>query len=286
MQHDLLLATNNNGIQSPYPDDSVHHPGIFLKQHFPDMTHSNASYTPCYLGQRQLFWLGLCMYTPSQSRQPATLHSDGCHICKQNECLMIQQAHTILVLESKTWKIWFLCRVICLWMHCTVLTDCTEPITFVCAHLDWYSYSPSFQASVECIRRNFGLDREIFVEVFYFSLAQVLPEFHQPSLIHEQFKSNTYIKLFWCVLSRPLVGDQCQYMNLLRIRSSFQFLPHAVVLTLLLSTVHHFPQKQSQSCPVQPCSHHTLQQWCFYTCQQLFQFLLGACNTTVLCYAM
>ena len=39
------------------------------------------------------------MYTPSQSFQTAILHSDECYICKQNECLMIQQGHTILVLE-------------------------------------------------------------------------------------------------------------------------------------------------------------------------------------------
>ena len=135
------------------------------------------------------------MYTPSQLRQPAILHSDECYIHKQNGCLMIQQGHTILVVECKTWKIRFLCWDICFWMHCTVLIDCTEPITFVCTHFDRYSHSLSFQASVDCIHhlhRNFGLDREFFVEVFYLFLAQVVPEFHQPSLIHKQFESNIH----------------------------------------------------------------------------------------------
>ena len=80
-------------------------------------------------------------------------------------------------------------------MHYTVLIDRTEPIAFVCAHSDQYSDSPSFQASVDCIhhlQRNFGPDREFLVELFYFFLAQVLPEFHQTSLIYEQFKSNIH----------------------------------------------------------------------------------------------
>ena len=170
MQHNLLFATDNNGNHSPYPDDWAHHPGTFSKQHFPDMTHSEASYTPCYLGHRQLSWLGLCMYTPNcQLCQPAILHSDECYICKQKECLMIQQGHTIFVLECKTWKIWFLCWDICLWKHSTVLIDCTEPIAFVCAHFDWYSHS-LFQASVDCIHhlhRNFGRDQQFLVEVFH-----------------------------------------------------------------------------------------------------------------------
>ena len=189
----MLFTTDNNGIQSPNRDDLPHYPGTFSQQHFLDMTHSNASCTPCYLGHRQLSWLGLCMYTPSQSRQPAILHSDECYIRKQNEWLMIQQGHTILVLECKTWKIQFLCWDICLWMHCTVLIGCTEPITFVKALFNWYSHSPSFQASVNCIHhvhRNYGLDQKFLAEVFYLFLAQVLPEFHQPSLIHEQFESN------------------------------------------------------------------------------------------------
>ena len=57
-----------------------------------------------------------------------------------------------------------------LWMHCTVLIDCTEPVAFVCADFDRYSHSPLFQASVDCIHhlhRNFGLDWEFLVEVFY-----------------------------------------------------------------------------------------------------------------------
>ena len=37
---------------------------------------------------------------------------------------------------------------------------------------------------------------------------------------------------------------------------------HAVILTLLLSTVHHF----LHHCPY---SHRRLQRWCFYTCRQL-----------------
>ena len=132
------------------------------------------------LFHRQLSWLGLCMHTPSQSRQPAILQSDECYIHKQNECLMIQEGHTTLVLECKTWKVRFLCWDICLWMHCTVLIHCAEPIAFVWAHFDRYSHSPSFQASVDCIHhlhRNLGLDREFLVEVFYLFLAQVLPEF-------------------------------------------------------------------------------------------------------------
>ena len=80
MQHDLLFATDNNGAQSPFPDDWAHHPRPFSKQHFPDVTHSDASYPPCYLGHRQLSWLGLCKYTPSQSRQLAIRHSDVCYI--------------------------------------------------------------------------------------------------------------------------------------------------------------------------------------------------------------
>ena len=189
MQHNLLFATDNNGIQGPYPDDWVQHPGTFSKQHLPDMTQSDASCTPCYLGHRQLSWLGLCMYTLScQSCQPAILHFDECYICKQKECLMIQQGHTIFILESKTWKIWFLCWDICLWKHSTVLIDCTEPIAFVCTHFDRYSHS-LFQVSVDCIHhlhRNFGRDQQFLV-------AQVLPEFHQPSLINVQFKSNIHL---------------------------------------------------------------------------------------------
>ena len=68
-------------------------------------------------------------------------------------------------------------------MYCTVLIDCAEPITFVCAHFERYSHSPSLQASVDYIHhldRNFGLDRELLVEVLYLFLAQFLPEFHQP----------------------------------------------------------------------------------------------------------
>ena len=121
---------------NPYPDDWAHHPGTFSNQHFLDMTHSNASCTPCYLGHRQISWLSLCIYTASKLHQPAILHSDECYICKQNECLMIQQGQIILVLECKTWKIRFLYWDICLWMHCTVLIDCTEPIALVCAHFD------------------------------------------------------------------------------------------------------------------------------------------------------
>ena len=174
----------------------------------------------------------LCMYTPSQSRQPAILHCDECYIHKQNECLMIQQGHTILVLECETWKIRFLCWDICLCMHCTVLIDCTETTAFVCAHFNWYSHSPSFQASANCIhhlQRNFGLDQEFLVEImFYLFLAQVLPEFHQPSLIHEQFESN--IHSHQIVLIHTLVTTcQCQYLKLLSIWSSFQFLPHCIM---------------------------------------------------------
>ena len=194
------------------------------------MTHSDASYTPCYLGRRQLSWFGLCMYTPSQSRQTAILHSDQCYIRKQNECLMIQQGHTILVLVCKTWNIRFLCWEICIWMHCTVLIDCIEQIAFVCAHFDWYSHSPSFQASVSCIYHlhwTFGLDREFLVEVFYLFLVQVLPEFHQPSLIHEQFESN--IHSHQIVLMRTFVTTCWGSVNLLRILSSFQFLPHSIM---------------------------------------------------------
>ena len=146
------------------------------------------------------------MYTPSQSRQPAILHSDECYIRKQNEYLMIQQGNTILVLECKTWKIRFLCWDICLLMHCTVLIDYTESIAFVYAHFDRYSHSPSFQVSVDCIHhlhRNFGLDREFLVEVFYLFLVQVLPEFHQPSLIHGQFEPN--IHSHQIILMRTLV---------------------------------------------------------------------------------
>ena len=112
----------------------------------------------CYLAHRQFSWVGLCMYTPSQLHQPAILHFDECYICKQNKCLMIQQGHIILVLECKNWKIRFLCWDICLWMCCTVLIDCTEPIALACVHFNWYSHSPSFQASVDCIHylhRNF-----------------------------------------------------------------------------------------------------------------------------------
>ena len=169
MQHNLLFATDNNGIQGPYPDDWAHHPGTFSKQHFPDMIHSDASYILCYLGHRQLSWLFLCMHTLSQSRQPAILHPDECYIRKQNKCLIIQQGHTILVLEWKTWKIRFLCWDICLWIHSTVLIDCTGPISFVCAHFNWYSHSPSFQAFFDCIHhlhRNFGLGQEFLMEVF------------------------------------------------------------------------------------------------------------------------
>ena len=138
----------------------------------------------CYLAHRQFSWLGLCMYTPSQLHQPAILHFDECYICKQNKCLMIQQGQIILVLECKNWKIRFLCWDICLWMCCTVLIDCTKPVALACVHFNWYSHSPSFQASVDCIHylhRNFRIDREFLVEVFYFFLAQVLPEFHQLS---------------------------------------------------------------------------------------------------------
>ena len=175
VRDDLLFATDKNGIQSSYPDDWAHHPGTFSKQHFVDMTHSNASCTHCYLGHRQLYWLTLCMYTPSQSHQPAILHSVECYIHKQNEFVMIQEGHTILVLECKTWKIRFLCWDICLWMHCTVLIVCTEPIAFVWAHFNRYSHSPSFQASVDGIHhfhRNFGVDREFLVEVFYLFLGR------------------------------------------------------------------------------------------------------------------
>ena len=76
---DLLFATDKNGIQSSYPDDWAHHPGTFSKQHFACMTYSNASCTHCYLGHRQLYWLTLCMYTPSQSHQPATQTEWVCH---------------------------------------------------------------------------------------------------------------------------------------------------------------------------------------------------------------
>ena len=142
VRDDLLFATDKNGIQSSYPDDWAHHPGTFSKQHFADMTHSDASCTHCYLGHRQLYWLTLCMYTPRQSHQSAILHSVECYIHKQNEFAMIQEGHTILVLECKTWKIQFLCWDICLWMHCTVLIVCTEPIAFVWAHFNRYSHSP------------------------------------------------------------------------------------------------------------------------------------------------
>ena len=184
VQHNLLFATDNNGIQSQYPGDWAHHPGTFSKQHFLDMTHSNASYVPCYLGHRQHSLLDLCMYTPSQLHQPAILHFDECYIRKQNECLMIQQEHTILVFECKTWKIRFLCRDICLRMHCTVLIGCTEPIPFVCAHFNRNSHSPSFQTSADCIHhlhRNFRLDWEFLVEVFYLffgtGFARIPPTF-------------------------------------------------------------------------------------------------------------
>ena len=149
----------------------------------------------CYLAHRQFSWVGLCMYTPSQLHQPAILHFDECYICKQNECLMIQQGHIILVLECKNWKIWFLCWDICLWMCCTILVDCTEPIAFACVHFNWYSHSPSFQASVDCIHhlhRNFRIDREFLVEVFYLFLAQVLPEFHQAVRIKYSLTSNCF----------------------------------------------------------------------------------------------
>ena len=69
------------------------------------------------------------------------------------------------------------------------------------------------------------------MEAFYLFLAQVLPEFHQPSLIHEQFESN--IHSHQIVLMRTLVtalaGDQCQYLNILRIQSGFQFLSHSIM---------------------------------------------------------
>ena len=96
----------------------------------------------------------------------------------------------LIFLECKTWKIRFLCWDICLWLYCPVRIHCTEPIVFVCAHFNRYSHSPSFQASVDCIdhlHRNFGLDWEFLVKVFYHFLVQILPGFHQPSLIHEQF---------------------------------------------------------------------------------------------------
>ena len=135
-----------------------------------------------------LSWLGLCMYTPSQSHQPEIMHTDECYIHKQNKCLMIQQGHTILVLECKTWQIWFLCWNVCLWMHCTVLIDCT-----VCAHFNQYSHSPSFQASVYCIHhlhRNFGLDQEFLVEVFYLffgtGLARISPTFNSWAVLNIQ----------------------------------------------------------------------------------------------------
>ena len=132
-----------NRIQSPYPDEWAHHPGTFSKHIFPDMTHNDASCTPCYLSYREPSWLGLCMYTTSQSRQPAILHSDECYIRKHNECLMIQQGHTVLVLECKTWKIRFLYWDICLWMHCTVLRGWYRPfwtsVYRFWGHLIWAS---------------------------------------------------------------------------------------------------------------------------------------------------
>ena len=54
MQHDMLFPTDNNGIQSQYPDYQAHHLRTFLKQHFLDMSHSNASYILCYMGHIQI----------------------------------------------------------------------------------------------------------------------------------------------------------------------------------------------------------------------------------------
>ena len=65
------------------------------------------------------------------------------------------------------------------------------------------SFSRHLSTAFIIFIKNFGLDQEFLVEMFYFFLAQVLPEFHQTSLIQEQFESN--ILLHQIVLMRTLV---------------------------------------------------------------------------------
>ena len=102
-------------------------------------------------------------------------------------------------------------------------------------------------------------------------LVQVFPEFFQPSLIHEQFKSN--IHSLQIVLIRILVTTYRRTVSVSESSQDTKQFPispskhDAAVLTLLLSTVYLFPKKQSQRFPVHPCSHRALQRWYFYTCQ-------------------
>ena len=125
------------------------------------------------------------------------------------------------------------------------------------------------------LHRNFGLDLEFLVEVFCLFLAQVYPEFHEPYLIHEQFESNIHLHQIishQIVLIRTLMTTCWRSVSVSESSQDtkqFSVFPSqhdATVLTLLDSTVHHFPQKQCQRCLVHLCSHRMLQQWCFYTC--------------------
>ena len=68
---------------------------LIIKAALPGYDSQRCIIHTCYLAHRQFSWVGLCMYTPSQLHQPAILHFDECYICKQNECLMIQQGHII-----------------------------------------------------------------------------------------------------------------------------------------------------------------------------------------------
>ena len=146
-------------------------------------------------------------------------------------------------------------------MHFTVLIYCTEPITFVCAHFDQISHSPSFQASVDCIHhhhRNFGLDREFFVKCFTFFWCR----FCQNS---NNLLNSGAVRIKYSFTSNCF--DAYSHYHLLRISASiwifsgykavFNF---SLIVSCSRSNSAAFPCA-SLSTSVHPCSNCTLQRW-------------------------
>ena len=194
---------------------------------------------------------------------------------KQNECLMIQQGHTILVLECKTWKIQFLCWDICLWMHCTVLIDCTEPIGFVCAHFNQYSHSPSFDC-IHHLRLYSSSSCGSALPFLDAGFARIPPAFFNSQAVWIKYSltSNSFD-----VYSRDhLSGISASIWIFSGYEGVFNFSIIASCSRSNSAAFHcaHVPQKHSQRCTVHPCP----------IFHNFVLFPLGACSTTVLRYTM